>query len=664
MNPELKELRLDEITPSKTNPRKDFSSPAAQAYLEELAATIRERGVKQPALVRPDYCLHTRTTAEIEAKRHTPIFYVLIAGECRMRASALAGKETLPCLVEEATDDDAREIQQIENLQRRDLTPLEEAEGIAAMLELKTDAGAPRYTVETLAHKVGRQVDWVYKRIALLQLPAVAREAMQAGILHPKTARLVAIVPDAAMREKFAREVIKPRYGEGPLSYRAAKELKDEQYTRTLKGAPFALEDGDLLPEAGPCAKCPKMSANCPELFDDEEKAAHLKGRMCLDPVCYQKKIDALHARHAKEAAAAGKTILSAKEAEKIFPSYEQAGEMAWGCQYADITRPPNEELLKKEVKKTPSWKRLIEEAEAKLGMKVPRVLAHDQGNVLRELVDVKLAMAAVEKAGEPIFRSATERTQPQAGSDYEKQRKAELERAKVRLEVSLSTLQAVYDKLVAMWDPSPVWEALWDAAIDHAGADGLWLIGKWRNLKFGEGGSDKAKTIWKWAEKLLPAERQALVPLLLASQQMKWSGAQCTNLDPLVSLTKVDLKKIAADVAECRRIEKGAKAQKAEIANGKKKKLAKEEAPAAPAKDQGTKRPKDQGTKAKESKRADLTDVIRSEVRRLVESGFTGAEIAKKCGISLPSVQRIKKALGFVKERAEARREKGAAAR
>lgn len=639
MNTELKELRLDEIRPSKTNPRKDFDSPAAKNFLEEMAATVRVQGVKQPALVRPDYCLGTQTMAEIAAKRRDPVFWVLIAGECRMRASALADKETLPCLVEEVTDDGAREIQQIENLQRRDLSPLEEAASFAEMLELKDDTGAPRYTVDALAQKAGRSADWIYKRISLMQLPPAAREALELGNLPPKTAGLIAAIPNAGLREAFAQAVLKPQYGEGPLTFRAAKEMKEEKYVRTLKGAPFVIDEAALLPSAGSCTVCPKLSANCAYLFDAEEKKAHLKQRICLDPICYQRKIEALHVRHADEAANAGKKLLPAKDSERIFSNYDDPGEQSWDSPYVEIARQPEADLLKKEVKEVPSWKSLIEEAEEKTGAAVPRILAHDQAGVLRELVEKKLAVALIEKAGEPIFKDPKDRGEPRQGSqDFDRQRKAEMERSKLQLAVTLRVLQELHLSLISQWRTSAVWEALWDTASKHAGCDGLWLIGKWKNLKFGPAGSDKTKVVWKWAEKLPAADRQALVPILLVAQGLKWSGMKLEEFGPIADLAELNLKRIADDVAECLKIEKGAKAQKKKAAD-EKKAAPKATSKAAPGK-----------------VRAKITDEIRTLVRDCVAAGKTGAEIAKLAGISLPSVQNIKKALGYVKDRAQKR--------
>ncbi|MCU0483109.1 MAG: ParB/RepB/Spo0J family partition protein, partial [Chloroflexi bacterium] len=103
----IRNVPIDRIEPNPENPRLSFEEGA----LEELAASIKEHGVLQPILVRP----------------LGPNLYQLVAGERRWRAARQAGMETIPALIEELDDDAALEIAIVENLQREDLSPLEEA---------------------------------------------------------------------------------------------------------------------------------------------------------------------------------------------------------------------------------------------------------------------------------------------------------------------------------------------------------------------------------------------------------------------------------------------------------------------------------------------------------------------------------------------------------
>lgn len=151
-------IPLDEIRPSKTNPRKSFD----KVQLEELAQSIREKGVLQPILVRP------------AADNGKGDDYELVAGERRYRAAKDAGLLQVPAVVRQLTDIEVIEVQVIENLQRTDLHPLEEAEGYRQLM-------AKKYDVAKIAARTGRSVKYVYDRVKLLSLTKAAQKAFLAG---------------------------------------------------------------------------------------------------------------------------------------------------------------------------------------------------------------------------------------------------------------------------------------------------------------------------------------------------------------------------------------------------------------------------------------------------------------------------------------------------
>jgi len=145
---ELTTIEIENITPSKTNPRKNFEKTA----MEELTASIKKHGVLQPILVR-------------EAMRNgKDVMFELVAGERRFRAAKQAGLTEIPANVRDLTDVEAIEIQVIENLQRSDLHALEEAEGYRGLLRM------PGFDVSQVADRVGRSTAYVYDRIKLLDL--------------------------------------------------------------------------------------------------------------------------------------------------------------------------------------------------------------------------------------------------------------------------------------------------------------------------------------------------------------------------------------------------------------------------------------------------------------------------------------------------------------
>ena len=145
-------IPVDRIQPNPAQPRTTFD----EAALAELAASINEHGVLQPVLVRP--------------KPDDPHNYQIVAGERRWRASRLAGLHDLPALIEQIDDDTALEIALIENLQREDLSPLEEAVMYERMV---TDHG---YSVRKLAQKIGKDKGYDENRQRLADAPTEIKQ--------------------------------------------------------------------------------------------------------------------------------------------------------------------------------------------------------------------------------------------------------------------------------------------------------------------------------------------------------------------------------------------------------------------------------------------------------------------------------------------------------
>ena len=159
----IQEIPLGKIRESQTNPRRRFD----EAKLAELADNIRQYGVLQPILVR---------TAPPGASDQ----YELVAGERRYRASKLAGCSSIPATVRELTDAQCLEIQLIENGQRDEVHPLDEAEGYARLVGLDPET----YTVEAIAAKMGRSSEYINGRLHLTQLISEAKQASYDGKLN------------------------------------------------------------------------------------------------------------------------------------------------------------------------------------------------------------------------------------------------------------------------------------------------------------------------------------------------------------------------------------------------------------------------------------------------------------------------------------------------
>ena len=174
-------IRIDRIEPNPEQPRLVFE----QAALDELASSIREHGVLQPILVRP----------------RGPNAYQIVAGERRWRASRQAGLETIPAMIEEIDDNTALEIAIIENLQREDLTPLDEAAMFDRMIRLHG------YSIRKLADKLGKDKGYLENRLRLADAPPEIRELVSLRKDSLSHAYELMKVDDAPKRRRLAAQV-------------------------------------------------------------------------------------------------------------------------------------------------------------------------------------------------------------------------------------------------------------------------------------------------------------------------------------------------------------------------------------------------------------------------------------------------------------------------
>ncbi len=161
---EIIEVSLDELRPNPYQPRKVFDQEA----LEELSSSIREHGVFQPIIIKKS----------IKG-------YEIIAGERRVRASKLAGKETIPAIIRDFTDEQMMEISLLENLQRENLNPIEEAQAYRSMLDKLG------ITQEELSNKVGKSRSHITNIIGILRLPEEVQKMIAQEKLTMSHAKLL-----------------------------------------------------------------------------------------------------------------------------------------------------------------------------------------------------------------------------------------------------------------------------------------------------------------------------------------------------------------------------------------------------------------------------------------------------------------------------------------
>jgi len=189
----IRRLPVEFIIANRQNPRRDFDP----GQLEELTSSIREKGVMQPLLVRPSV--------------GDPNVFEIIAGERRWRAAQKAGLHDVPVIVREVDDKEALELAIIENVQRADLNPLEEAQGYGQLME-QFD-----YTQQDLAQVIGKSRSHVANTLRLLRLPQDVRDMLSRGELTAGHARTLITAEDPAA---LARQIV----GSG-LSVREAEAM-------------------------------------------------------------------------------------------------------------------------------------------------------------------------------------------------------------------------------------------------------------------------------------------------------------------------------------------------------------------------------------------------------------------------------------------------------
>jgi ParB/RepB/Spo0J family partition protein len=268
----VSELKVADLKVSKDNVRQ-------MDDLKDLAASIKEKGILQPLLV----------TDKGE----------IIAGARRFKAAQMAGLETVPCVVREDAEE-AQDLRVIENLQRENLPPLDEAQAIDKMRKAGVD-------IEEISKRIGKTKGYVYQRLSLLELPASAQKLIKSGEL-PISSALLLLRVDPTRREAFFKGL-----GEWRLKdFDIVKEAVEAE-NLILKKATWKLNDPTVLPDAGACSQCQKRTGRDPSLFQ-----GLTENDTCLDIKCWKNKEKAAQAVKIAQYEAKGKKLVVGAEAKRI----------------------------------------------------------------------------------------------------------------------------------------------------------------------------------------------------------------------------------------------------------------------------------------------------------------------------------------------------------
>ena len=207
-NEEVIEIDLDLIKPNPNQPRVNFESSA----LKSLAASIKEHGVLQPILLKP-----------------SPDGFTIVAGERRVRASKLAGKMTVPAIIRDYNSKYLTELAILENLQREDLSPIEEA--VAYERAIKNLS----LTQAELGKKIGKSRSYITNMLGLLNLPLLVIEEVNKGSISMGHARVLSKIDDANVVLDLANKIIKDGLSVRKIEEISRKRKYKEKNKKVLK---------------------------------------------------------------------------------------------------------------------------------------------------------------------------------------------------------------------------------------------------------------------------------------------------------------------------------------------------------------------------------------------------------------------------------------------
>ena len=284
-------VRLSRLADSPSQPR------SAYHQLDELAASIRTHGVLQPILCRPitDRQIGSDPAQDLE----------IVAGHRRVRAAELAYLDEIPATIRPMTDLEVLQVQIVENLQREDVSPLDEARAYASLRDGHGQTSAQ------IAATIGTSVRHVQARISLTTLTGAALDAVRDGRIGAEIGVLISALPPTLHdRAVFKIRILDETTNETrTASLRQARQiLRQSKLVMPIMSAPFEIFAPSLIDCAGACTACPSNSTHM-----GEQAQADLGADICTDPTCYAAKLAAHTVRELGNLADNGWTILDAE---------------------------------------------------------------------------------------------------------------------------------------------------------------------------------------------------------------------------------------------------------------------------------------------------------------------------------------------------------------
>lgn len=293
-------IAVKTIDSSPANKRRNFDEKS----LRELGENIKAQGLLHPVVIRKNPKKKGR--------------FELISGERRWRAFEIMGWETIPAVVRDLDDKAAHDITASENLQREDLSPIEEAESIQVLLSDGRDA-------KEIADRIGKPLSWVMRRARIAELSEKWLKAI-ADPSHPLSkwsATHLELI--ARYDQKRQDELFDSEYGEKWNTNNALLTVKDlerslNKNALALSCAPWKLDDETLLPAVGACLQCQKRTSCSPSLFEPIDDTKNSRGDRCLDRDCWSKKLVSYHELGIKKAREKHQNLILIDKGGSILP--------------------------------------------------------------------------------------------------------------------------------------------------------------------------------------------------------------------------------------------------------------------------------------------------------------------------------------------------------
>lgn len=413
-------ISISSLHESPFNYRRTFDD----ADLQELAASIKAEGILQPLLARPR--IPPLFADMADAADTAACGFEIVFGHRRFRAAQLAGLESVRCMVRTMSDEQVKRAQIAENLQRKDVHAIEEAEGFRALID---EHGL---TADQIFEQVGKSKSYVYGRLKLLEACEPVRSACLVGEIGSETALLFARqkpeLQVKALEKLKGTQFYRARNGYtdgGKEGYRAIRDFLNEYFMLDLKAALWQLDDAELLPSAGACTNCPKRSGCSPELFSDvvgERSGYRSKGgeHVCTDPDCFADKKTAHLKRAAAALVAQGKVVITGGKARQIISA---EGDVKGGYVEASKVRD------------------LIKKAKADV---VIATAQNPRDGKTKQVVKIEDLKAAGVKIAEPKPKSSSD------SGKWERERAARDKKAEEETKIRKSVLLQVHTKLRA----------------------------------------------------------------------------------------------------------------------------------------------------------------------------------------------------------------------